>query len=333
MDEMPKVSIIMPAYNVENFIQDSILSIRNQTYENWELLIINDGSTDDTLAVSKASSNRDKRIQIYSQPNKGVSAARNLGLFHATGSLIAFLDGDDLWHPSFLGKMVSAVLMRDSQIAFSGFNRLHPDGSLSCYNKQYKEGAILLPILQAKVLLHIGSILVSKAIIEQYSIRFTEDCMISEDMEFMYKLLAIAETVVVKEELMTYRKRIGSTTQNDWKWKPYITSIYAMERVLDFINKYYIHADKDEVREVLQDLICYLKCDFLWKGVKFGEHVVIRELIAKGWRDELRNIHKKEKRISKRIKYKIVLSENPFLWSKIYKMNLLMQYSKRQFRQ
>jgi glycosyltransferase involved in cell wall biosynthesis len=331
MEKMQKVSIIMPAYNVACFIKESILSIQNQTYQNWELLIINDGSTDDTLTVIEGLNHDDKRIRVYSQANKGVSAARNWGISLATGNLIAFLDGDDLWHPLFLRNMVHAIAMKQRALAVCGFNRLHPNGSFSRYDKQYIEDTILLANLQNQMAIHIGSIVVSKELIEQFSIRFTENCMISEDVEFMYKLLVVTEAAVVKEELMTYRKRLGSATQDAWKWEPYITSIYAMERVLEFTKQHYEKPDKDQVIETLYGLIRYLKCDFLWKGLKFGEHTLIRDLIDRGWQDDLKAIHTSEKRFSKRLKYNIVLSTNSFLWNKIYDINTLINNIRQQY--
>ncbi|MFK8013652.1 MAG: glycosyltransferase family 2 protein [Marinicellaceae bacterium] len=90
----PLVSIIMPAYNAENYIQESVDSIINQSYLNWELIIVNDGSADNTL--SKIKIFNDKRIKILEQENRGVSSARNLGLDYAEGEFITFLDADDV---------------------------------------------------------------------------------------------------------------------------------------------------------------------------------------------------------------------------------------------
>jgi UDP-glucose:(glucosyl)LPS beta-1,3-glucosyltransferase len=316
--KMVKVSIIMPAYNVENFIKNSVLSIQNQSFTNWELIIVNDGSTDDTLAVVEKIKNYDKRIQLYSQPNKGVSVARNLGISIAAGSLIAFLDADDLWHPLFLSSMINALATTKKKLAICGFNRLYPNGSYVSYTTKYQEGAILLPAVQNQLTIHIGSLLVSKELVDRFSIRFTENCMISEDVEFIYKLLAVTEAAVVQAELMTYRKRLGSTTQDCWKWKPYITSIYAMERVLQFTEKHYEKADKQQVVGALTALIRYLKCDFLWKGLKFGEHTLIRDLMNTGWREDLKSIHLCEVKLSKRLKYYTVLADKPFLWKNVH---------------
>lgn len=92
-----KVSIIMPAYNTEKYISEAIQSIFKQSYSNWELIIVDDGSTDDTLRIIKESSSLDDRILYLSQRNSGQSSARNAGLELASGDMVMFLDSDDMF--------------------------------------------------------------------------------------------------------------------------------------------------------------------------------------------------------------------------------------------
>lgn len=98
--ERPLVSIIMPAFNVEAFVEEAVRSVQAQTWQEWELIVINDGSTDGTLSV--LSGIRDPRIRVHSQANAGVSATRNRALDLAHGDLIAFLDADDVLPPRSL---------------------------------------------------------------------------------------------------------------------------------------------------------------------------------------------------------------------------------------
>lgn len=94
------VSIIMPVYNAERFISEAINSVLDQTYPNWELLIINDGSSDGSVQIIKTF--KDKRIRFFDQSNQGVSAARNVGLKNMMGDYFCFLDGDDVFTPDSL---------------------------------------------------------------------------------------------------------------------------------------------------------------------------------------------------------------------------------------
>lgn len=101
---MKKVSVIIPVYKVENYIAATVQSVLTQTYTNFELLIIDDGSPDRSIEICQQFS--DPRIKIIHQPNRGVAAARNTGIRHAQGEYLAFLDADDLWEPTKLAKHV-----------------------------------------------------------------------------------------------------------------------------------------------------------------------------------------------------------------------------------
>src|ERR1700759_692275 len=95
----PLVSVITPAYNAGNFIHETIDSVIAQTYTNWELIIIDDGSTDNTAAIVKQYVVRDSRIKYLYQQNGKQGKARNNGMTHSSGTIIAFLDADDTWTP------------------------------------------------------------------------------------------------------------------------------------------------------------------------------------------------------------------------------------------
>lgn len=124
MDEL--VSIVMPSYNTAAYIGDSIRSVLAQTYENWELLIVDDGSTDNTREIVAGFA--DERIRFFeNETNSGAAVSRNRALREATGKWIAFLDSDDLWHPQKLKKQLAfmkeneyAVSYTDYQVQYNG---------------------------------------------------------------------------------------------------------------------------------------------------------------------------------------------------------------------
>ncbi len=101
---MKKVSVIIPIYKVENYIADTVRSVLEQTYQNFELLIVDDGSPDGSVAVCQQFT--DPRIKVIRQNNRGLAGARNTGIRHAQGDYLALLDGDDLWLPNKLEKHV-----------------------------------------------------------------------------------------------------------------------------------------------------------------------------------------------------------------------------------
>jgi glycosyltransferase involved in cell wall biosynthesis len=102
------VSVIIPAFNAERFVTQTIISALSQTYQSLEVIVIDDGSTDRTAEFVRDIQSRDARLSLYQQANCGSAAARNAGIRRAKGDLIAFLDADDLWHPTKIEKQVSA---------------------------------------------------------------------------------------------------------------------------------------------------------------------------------------------------------------------------------
>lgn len=116
------VSIITPMYNAERFVEKTIKSVLNQTYSNWEMLIVDDCSTDNSANIVKSYAQRDSRIKyLKSDSNKGVSNARNIALANAKGQYIAFLDSDDMWHESKLEKQVSFMKKNNHTITFTAY--------------------------------------------------------------------------------------------------------------------------------------------------------------------------------------------------------------------
>ena len=116
----PLVSIITPVYNSERFIRQTIQSVLRQTYPHWELLIIDDGSVDNTAQIVQEYRQTEPRISYIYQQNQRQAAARNTGLKHAGGELVAFLDHDDLWLPEKLEKSVGAFLQEEQDLLFTG---------------------------------------------------------------------------------------------------------------------------------------------------------------------------------------------------------------------
>ena len=128
MTKFPIVSIIMPAYNVEKTIGRAIDSVISQTYSQIELIIVNDGSTDKTLDVIKGY--KDSRINVISQPNGGLSCARNTGMKNATGDYLTFIDSDDWYEDTYIEKMISSSLINHSQLTVCGMILHKPNNIL-----------------------------------------------------------------------------------------------------------------------------------------------------------------------------------------------------------
>src|SRR5437879_2874552 len=127
----PKVSVVMPTHNGRPYIGEAIKSVRAQTYLNWELLVIDDRSTDDTSAFVQLQQKKDSRIFLLeNNRSNGPAGSRNTGIERATGRFIAFLDSDDAWHPEKLSRQIDFMLSGKVIFTYSSYRWMTHRGQL-----------------------------------------------------------------------------------------------------------------------------------------------------------------------------------------------------------
>jgi teichuronic acid biosynthesis glycosyltransferase TuaG len=125
------VSVIMAAFNSTETLAESVQSVLSQTYRNWELLIVDDASTDDTLSIARRFEGQDERIRVIPlDQNSGVANARNVGIRNARGQFLAFLDSDDIWLPEKLSIQIDFMDQTGAGFSFTRYRKLKADGSL-----------------------------------------------------------------------------------------------------------------------------------------------------------------------------------------------------------
>ena len=128
----PLVSIITPVYNAERFLSDTIKSVQNQTYKNWEMLLVDDCSKDNSAQIIKEFQKYDDRIKyIKLEKNSGASVSRNTGIKNAKGRFIAFVDSDDIWKPEKLEVQVKYMLENNLGFTFTSYRYMKEDGELT----------------------------------------------------------------------------------------------------------------------------------------------------------------------------------------------------------
>lgn len=124
------VSIIMPSYNCGQFVKETIRSVQAQTYKNWEIIFMDDCSTDDTMSIISNLREKDNRISVYHNvQNSGAAISRNSALRHAKGRWIAFLDSDDLWEPTKLEKQVRFMEENNYKFSYTCYSEMDGDGN------------------------------------------------------------------------------------------------------------------------------------------------------------------------------------------------------------
>lgn len=124
------VSILTPTYNAEKFIRATIESVQNQTYQNWEMILVDDGSTDQTVAIIEKFTQKDVRLKLHKlEQNSGNGFARNAALEKAVGKYISYLDADDLWFPEKLEKQINFLKSNNQYFTFSFYDSIDEEGN------------------------------------------------------------------------------------------------------------------------------------------------------------------------------------------------------------
>lgn len=127
----PKISIIVPVYNLENYIEKTVSQLTNQTYKNLEIILVDDGSRDNSLEICNTLAKNDSRIVVIHQENSGVSAARNTGIKHASGEYIGFCDGDDTIENDIYEFLYNNLVADNADISICGVTMINPDMSVN----------------------------------------------------------------------------------------------------------------------------------------------------------------------------------------------------------
>jgi len=222
--EEPLVSVVIPAYNVEKFIPKTLESVLGQTYENLEIIVVNDGSVDKTGAVVEKILGSQSRFpyKVIHKRNEGVSVARNVGIENAKGKYIKFLDGDDWLIPDAIEVLVEACEKNSCEIAFGGQDVMTTNGNvLYRYDETYlyEEGlkdtrTVSKDFLMFKTHISVNSSIFLKSVIDKNQLRFTNGALMAEDTEFISKFLYFTNLAYVLNRAISsavFRK--SSTTK------------------------------------------------------------------------------------------------------------------------
>lgn len=310
------VSIVIPAYNVEQFIKETLESVQKQTIENWEAIVVDDGSTDHTVELIEAFIRHDNRFRLIRQSNGGVSKARNTGILAASGMYLAFLDGDDMWNPTFLAELLEPLLTGNMGMSYCGYTHLYSNGLRRKFSYSYTSGMILAAVVQGDTQLHIGAILVKKEVVDKFGLLFTEGCLVGQDQEFLWKLASLVTVQAVPRELMIYRIRTGSAITAKWNWQKHIHAIYGFKRAAEYILQHSgTTYDAENLQQILYQRVAYKLYKFLWRMIKNGYLSEAREVITNENYDiYFSYLQADDLKLIDKLKYRIVFSQNEAWW-------------------
>ena len=220
------VSVITPTYNSAKYIEDTIDSIQSQTYENWELLITDDCSEDDTMAILKRYSRRDNRIKVFKlEKNSGAGVARNNSIQHASGRYIAFCDSDDRWLPEKLQAQLDFMEEHGLSCTYSSYYTCDENGETTGVIKAAPK------MTYARMLTnnYIGNLTFIYDIVQVGKV-FMPELRKRQDWALGLRVMRKAQnTLGIEKPLAIYRKRQDSVSSNKLELLRYNFLIYRKE--------------------------------------------------------------------------------------------------------
>lgn len=214
----PTISVIIPVYEVEEYIENTIKSILNQTYKDFEVILVNDGTKDDSINIAeRLLSISGVKYYVINQENMGVSAARNIGIKQSNAEWIVCIDSDDIITKDFLKTLYEMCIKYEVDLSISGFKIVNQK-SIFTEPKQnakpllLKQDCIMKLFLRRKVKIISPAMLMKKSFILENELFYSEDIRFSEDQHFIWKvLLKIEKCVFVPSKLYNYYIRENST--------------------------------------------------------------------------------------------------------------------------
>ncbi|UPA31238.1 glycosyltransferase [Terrisporobacter glycolicus] len=247
----PKVSIVIPVYNTEKYIEQCVNSIINQSYKNIEILLINDGSTDKSDIIIENYRIVDTRIKIINQNNQGAAKARNVGIQNSTGQYIIFIDSDDYWDDTnCIEKMIKNMIESGADILNFGYKKyFEKEKLIKCYRYNYNRMLIdfdskkntLFYFAKHNLLLSSPcNKIIKKNLIIDNNLYFREG-ITSEDIDWNARLIIFAEKFdVIDENIYVYRQRSDSVSHS-LSNKDIECLLHNIEKCISYINIYRLH--------------------------------------------------------------------------------------------
>jgi glycosyltransferase involved in cell wall biosynthesis len=223
------VSVIIPTFNRAKYIQDAIQSVLNQTYPNYEILVVDDGSTDDTRQIVAAIES--EKIRYYYKCHQGIALSLNYGINHSRGHFIARLDSDDIFLPEKLGRQVQLLEENpDVDLVYTQVYKMTEDGKIL---SRYPEGHRLPPeplrALRNFLFAPSQSLMFRRECIEQAGV-FDENFVIASDWDFFIRLAMVSKLAYINEPLVKTRTHSGMITRDGIQKMTYIIAVLEKHR-------------------------------------------------------------------------------------------------------
>ena len=261
----PLISIIMPCHNAEAHIRAAVLSVEQQTHRNRELIVVDDGSTDNSYGILVDLAAQYDDIVLLRQPNSGPYPARNLGLKQAKGKLLAFLDADDFWAPDCLEKLYNQLTKMNADLSYCGWQNVveKGDDGEAYVPPAYEENDIFARFLKGCPW-PIHAALVRAEIIEKVD-GFSTRCFSSMDYDLWIRISAVTQKITRVPEVLAFYRWHECGQISSVKWKQVLDSWKVRT---DFVSKHpdlIAHIPTKNIKDLVDGYLKRQAYDAFWK--------------------------------------------------------------------
>lgn len=250
MKDTPIISVIIPVFNIESFIEDCIKSILNQSFTNYEIIFVNDGSTDNSVSIINKYMQQNSNLKLIHQENQGTGEARNNGLKNALGEYLLFIDADDTIENLMIEKLYQKAIEENADIVFCNINRIDSQQGQKIDSKSYKvvdKKALFKYILTFQYDSSVWAKLYKKSLFMTNKILFPSKLKHNEDNATFFKIIYYAKEISFLNQYL-YNWRIVENSKSQTISKERLNSINSVLTIrYDFLTKYNIyHMYEDE---------------------------------------------------------------------------------------
>lgn len=257
----PVITIVIPVYNVENYLKRCLDSIINQTYSSLEIILVDDGSSDKSPEICDKYARKDTRIRVIHKINEGVSVARNVGIENATGKYLCFVDSDDFLPKHSIESLYKGMLHARVNLSIGAWTRItlkgtycnrYPEQIVEKSNKYGWMDALDMPEMKGPV-----AKLFDANIIKENALRFPEKILVSEDTIFVYQYTSFCDSICIIDQSVYYYNRLSlnSTTTRYYNQFHKASFMCIKEYIKNVVDKDFQLKDVRLQRKIVNDFL------------------------------------------------------------------------------
>ncbi len=279
----PLISVIMPCYNAETYLTNTISSVFGQSYQNIELIIVDDGSTDKSPEILTELNQQYPELTVFYQKNKGPYPARNFALQHAKGDLITFLDADDYWVLNCLEKLYNGMIQSNADLSYCGWQNIVENGENGplYVPPAYEKGDLFSSFLKGCPW-PIHAALIRKEIVDKIN-GFSTRCFSAMDYDFWIRISAVTQNITLVPEVLAFYRWHDHGQISSVKWKQILNARIVRHDFIVNNPSLVSHIPEQELNKLLNGQATQQAYEAFWKRDMDSAQHLFRAMLRYGY--------------------------------------------------